>query len=106
MRRILVHWVLAIFLLSGGLAAERLAESSVKHTAEEDSSERQDESLKAAASRKRNARAQKTQKPRPPLLTPTVWHACVQFTGEQRLSFSAPIPWNSNLYQLHQVFRI
>jgi hypothetical protein len=38
MRGILVHSVLAIFILSGGLAADRLAASSVKHATEEDSS--------------------------------------------------------------------
>jgi hypothetical protein len=107
MRGKLVHWVLAIFLLSGGLAAERLAESSVKHTAEEESSsERQDESFKAAASRKRNSRAQKIKKPRTRLLTATVWHGCTPFPGECRLSSPPATPWNSNLHQLHQVFRI
>jgi hypothetical protein len=102
-----VHWVLVIFLLSGGLAAERLAEGSVKHAAEEESSsERQDESLKDAASRKRNSRAPKIKKPRIPLLTATVWHACTPFANECRLSFPPATPWNSNLHQLHQVFRI
>jgi hypothetical protein len=75
MRAIFVHWVLVLLMLFIGLPVERVAESPVRHTAEEDSSsERQDESLKHAASRKRNPR----------LAT----------------------PWNPNLQQLHQVFRI
>jgi hypothetical protein len=107
MRGILVHSVLAIFLLSGGLAADRLAESSVKHATEEDSSsERQDESLKAAASRRRNSRAQKTKKPRTPVLTATVLSPYTSFANDRRLFFSPAIPSNPNLYQLHQVLRI
>jgi hypothetical protein len=102
-----IHWVLVIFLLSGGLAAERLAESSVKHSAEEDSSsERQDESLKAAASRRRNARAKKIKKPRTPVLTATVLAPFTSFANDRRLFFVPAITSNPNLYQLHQVFRI
>src|ERR671925_2285644 len=104
MRGILVHWVLVIFLLSGGLAAERLAESSVKHTAEEDSSsERQDESFKAAASRKRNSRAQKIKTPRTLLLAAAVWPSYTPLSNDHRLVFSLSTSWNSNLQQLHQV---
>jgi hypothetical protein len=107
MRGILVHWVLVIFLLSGGLAAERLAESSVKHTAEEDSSsERQDESLKAAASRRRNSRAKKIKKPRTLLLTAAVWPSYTPLINDHRLVFLLSTSWNPNLQQLHQVFRI
>jgi hypothetical protein len=102
-----VHWVLVIFLVSGGLAAERLAEGSVKHAAEEESSsERQDESLKDAASRKRNSRAQKIKKPRTPALIATMSAPYAPFADDRRFSFPPATPWNSNLHQLHQVFRI
>jgi hypothetical protein len=106
MRAIFAHWILLLFLLSGGLPGEFLVESPVKHAAEEDSSsERQDESSKAAASRKRNGRAQKTKRLDTPLLGATVWPSYTPFADDRRLFFS-PTPWNPNLYQLHQVFRI
>jgi hypothetical protein len=107
MRAIFVQWVLALFVLSTGLPGERLAESPVKHTAEEESSsERQDESFKHAASRKRNPRAQKAKWPRTPLLAATFWPSDKPFADERRPSFSPATPWNSNLHQLHQTFRI
>jgi hypothetical protein len=109
MRATFAHWVLVLFLLSGWLPGERPVESPVKHAAEEESSsERQDESSKAAASRKRNARAQKTKRPRTPLLTATVWpsHTLTLLADDHRLSLSPATPWNPNLRQLHQVFRI
>jgi hypothetical protein len=101
-----VHWVLVIFLLSGGLAAERLAGSSVKHAAEEDSSsERQDESLKDGASRRRNSRAQRTKKPRTPVLTAIVRSPYTPLANDH-LFLSPATSWNPNLQQLHQVYRI
>ena len=107
MRAIFAHWVLVLFMLSTGLPGERVAESPVKHTAEEDSSsERQDESFKHGASRKRNARAQKAKWPRTPLLEATVWPSDKPFADDRRLSFSPATPWNPNLHQLHQIFRI
>jgi hypothetical protein len=81
-----------------------MVESPLKHAAEEDSSERQDESFKLSASRKRNLRAQKKNLPRATLLA-TVWPSYVPFTGDHRLSFS-PVTPNPNRHQLHQVFRI
>jgi hypothetical protein len=93
-------------MLSGGLPAELSVERPVKHAAEEDSSsERQDESFKVSASRKRNARGQKKTAFRAMLLA-TVWPAFRPFADDHRLSFSPAIPSNPNLHQLHQVFRI
>ena len=106
MRARFVHWVLVLFVLSGGLPAELSVESPVKHAAEEDSSsERQDESFKVSASRKRNARGQKKTVPRTMLLA-TVWPAFRPFADDHRLSFSPAIPSNPNLHQLYEVFRI
>ena len=105
MRGRFVHWVLVLFMLSG-LPAELSVESPVKHAAEEDSSsERQDESFKVSASRKRNARGQKKTAPRTMLLA-TVWPAFRPFADDHRLSFSPATPANLNLHQLHQVFRV
>jgi hypothetical protein len=107
MRTTFARWFLVLFVLSAGLPGEFLVVSQVKHTAEEDSSsERQDDSFKAAASRKRNARTQKTKSARTVLLAATVWPSYTPFTDERRLSFSPATPWNPNLHQLHQVFRI
>jgi hypothetical protein len=106
MRAIFARWFLVLFVLSGGLPGEFLAESQVKHAAEEDSSsERQDESFKAAASRKRNAKAQKTKRPQTSLLAAPVWPSYTPFVDDRRL-FSPATPWNPSLHQLHQVFRI
>src|SRR5215475_9454669 len=107
MRVIFVHWILVLLILSTGFPVERVAESPAKHTAEEDSSsERQDESLKHAASRKRNPRAQKMKWPRAPLLSATVWADDRPSADNRRLSFSPATLWNSNLHRLHQIFRI
>jgi hypothetical protein len=105
MRVTFVHWVLVLFLLSSGLPGELLVESPVKHAAEEDSSERQDESFKLSASRKRNPRAKKKKPPRTTLLA-TVWPSYIPFADDHRLSFSPVTPSNPNRHQLHQVFRI
>jgi hypothetical protein len=102
MRAAFTHWILLLFLLSGGLPGEHLVESPVKHAAEEDSSS--DESSKVAASRKRTARAQKTKRPRAPLLAATVWPSYMPVADDRRLFF-LPTSWNSNRHQLHQVFR-
>jgi hypothetical protein len=93
-------------MLSGGLPMELSVESPVKHAAEEDSSsERQDESFKVSASRKRNPRGQKKTASRIMLLA-SVWPAFRSFADDHRISFSPAIPSNPNLHQLHQVFRI
>jgi hypothetical protein len=105
MRVTIAHWLLVLVLLCGGFPGELSVESPVKHAAEEDSSERQDES-KAAASRKRNVRAQKTKKRHAPLLAAPVWPSCTLLADDRRLFFSLATPWNPNLQQLHQVFRI
>jgi hypothetical protein len=105
MRAIFARWFLILFVLSGVLPGEFLAESQVKPVAEEDSSERQDESFKAASSRKRNARPQKTKRPQTSLLAAPVWPSYTPFVDDRRL-FSPATPWNPSLHQLHQVFRI
>src|SRR4030095_7196185 len=99
------HCILVVFMLSGGLPTALLVESPVKHAAEEDSSsERQDESFKPSALRKRSARAKKTTLPRTMLSAISVWHSYIPFADDHRLSFSPATP--ANLHQLHQVFRI
>jgi hypothetical protein len=104
MRARFAPWFLVLFVLSGGLPGEFVLENQVKHASEEDSSsERQDESFKA--SRKRNARARKTKRPRTALLAATVWPSYTLFIDDRRL-FSPATPWNPSLHQLHQVFRI
>ena len=107
MRALFVHWLVVVLLVSSGLPAEFLVESPVKHTAEEDpSSERQDESLKPSALRKRNAREKKTKLPRGMLSTGLVWPSYVPLANDHRRSFE-PLPLaNLNLHQLHQIFRI
>jgi hypothetical protein len=108
MRATLVHWLVVLLLLSGGLPAEFLVESPVKHAAEEEpSSERQDDSFKSSALRKRSARAKRTKLPRTTLSATPVWSSYVPFADDHRLSFSPPATSsNLNLHQLHQIFRI
>jgi hypothetical protein len=102
-----VHWVLVLFLFSGGFAGERLAESPVKHNGEEDSSsERHDETFKPAASRERTARTAKTKWPRTALLAVTGGLPGRPFADGPNLSFPSATPWNPTLQQLHQIFRI
>src|SRR5262245_28697178 len=107
MRALFLHWLVVVLLLSSGLPAEFLVESPIKHVAaEEDSpSERQDESFKPSALRKRNAREKKTRLPRTTLSAVSVWLSYVPLAKDHRQS-SEPPPTNLNLHQLHQVFRI
>src|SRR5262245_29910570 len=107
MRALFLHWLVVVLLLSSGLPAQFLVESTVKHAAEEDlASERQDESFKPSALRKRNAREKKTKLPRATLSAGPVWPSYVPLANDHRRSFE-PLPLaNLNLHQLHQVFRI
>ena len=108
MRAIFVHWLVVVLLLSSGLSPEFLVESPVKHAAaeEESSSERQEESFKPSALRKRNAREKKTKLPRATLSTAPVWLSYMPFADDHRQFFAPVPPANLNLHQLHQVFRI
>src|SRR5262245_31060944 len=105
MRAIFVHWLVVFLLLSSGLPAEFVVESPIKHAAEEDSSsERQDESFKPSALRKRSAREKKTKLPRAMLSAASVWSSSISVADNHPQS-SAP-PANLNLHKLQQVFRI
>src|SRR5262245_23916917 len=107
MRVIFVHWLVVLLLLSSGLPAEFLVESPVKHAAEEDpSSERQDESFKPSALRKRSPREKKTRFARATLSAAPVWPSHMPIAKDHRQSFAPVPPANLNLHQLHQVFRI
>ena len=107
MRALFLHWLVVFLLLSSGLPAEFLVESPIKHAAEEDSSsERQDESFKPSALRKRSAREKKTKLPRATLSTAPVWLSYIPFANNHRQFFASVPPANLNLHQLHQVFRI
>ena len=98
MRVSFLHWLVVVLLVFSGLPAEFLVESPIKHAAEEDSSsERQDESFKPSALRKRNAREKKTA---------PVWPSYIPFANNHRQFFASVPPANLNLHQLHQVFRI
>jgi|SRR5262245_19483042 len=107
MRLLFLHWLVVFLLLSSGLPAEFLVESPIKHVAaeEDSSSERQDESFKPSALRKRNAREKKPKLPRATLSAVRVWLSSVPLASHHRQSFEPP-PANLNLHQLHQVFRI
>jgi hypothetical protein len=103
----LFHWVLVLFLLTGGLTGERLAGSPVHHHGDEDTStERHDKAIKQAASRERTNRTPKTKWPRTALLAVTVWPPDRALVDNRRLSSSPATPWNPNLPQLHQIIRI
>ena len=108
MRALFLHWLVVVLLLSSGLPAEFLVESPIKHVAaeEDSSSERQDESFKPSALRKRNAREKKTKLPRATLSADPVWSSSICVADNHPQSFE-PLPLaNLNLHQLHQVFRI
>ena len=104
MRVSFLHWLVVVLLVFSGLPAEFLVESPIKHVAaeEDSSSERQDESFKPSALRKRSAREKKTKLPRAMLSAAPVWSSSV---ADNHLQSSAP-PANLNLHKLHQVFRI
>ena len=106
MRALFLHWIVGVLLLSSGLPAEFLVESPIKHVAaeEDSSSERQDESFKPSALRKRSAREKKTKLPRAMLSAAPVWSSSISVADNHPQS-SAP-PANLNLHKLHQVFRI
>src|SRR5215510_13504101 len=106
MRVSFLHWLVVVLLVFSGLPAEFLVESPIKHvTAEEDSSsERQDESFKPSALRKRNAREKKTKLPRATLSADPVWSSSISVADNHPQSFAPPA--NLNLHKLHQVFRI
>src|SRR5262245_52508412 len=108
MRASFLHWLVVVLLLSSGLPAEFLVESPIKHVAAEEdfSSERQDESFKPSALRKRSARDRKTRLPRATLSAAPVWSSYMPLADNHPQSFAPVPPANLNLHQLHQVFRI
>jgi hypothetical protein len=106
MRATLFPWILVLFLLSGGLAGERLTESPVPHNGDEDSSSERHEAIKQAASRERTSRTPKTKWPRTALLAVTVWPPDRAFVDDRHLCFSPATPWNPKPQQFHQIFRI
>ena len=103
-----LHSLVVVLLVFSGLPAEFLVESPIKHVAaEEDSSfERQDESFKPSALRKRNAREKKTKLPRATVSAAPVWPSYLLLADNHPQSSAPMPPANLNLRQLHQVFRI
>lgn len=81
-----------------------MTQSHVEFAAEEDFSsfDRQDESFKHSASRKRSSRARKAKLPAATLLATTAQPPPMFFAG----LLSSATPSHQNLQQLHQVFRI
>jgi hypothetical protein len=105
----ILHWVLVLFLLSGGLSAELvMAPSHVEFAAEEDFSsfERQDESFKPSVSRKRVARGRKTKAPYTPILVTIAYPSDLLVAGRHFLPSSSAPPHQQPLHQLHRIFRI
>jgi hypothetical protein len=103
------HWVLVLFLFSGGLSAEvAMAPGHVEFAAEADFSsfDRQDESFRPSASRKRSSRPRKAKLPPATFLAPIAQPPYTLFVGRHPLLFSPATPSHQNLQQLHQVFRI
>jgi len=108
MRVSFLHWLVVVLLVFSGLPAEFLVESPIKHVAaeEDSSSERQDESFKPSALRKRNAREKKTKLSRGTLSAAPVWSSSISVADNHPQSSAPMPPANLNLHQLHQVFRI
>ena len=99
------HWLLIVFLLSGGFSAELVTlPIHIEFAAEEDfpSISRQDEVFKSS-SRKRNARGRKVHLAHARLLTPIIWAPEVRISSRHP---DAPPLSNQQLHQLHKVFRI
>jgi hypothetical protein len=100
------HWLLILFLLSGGLPTELvIAPSHIEFAAEEDlfSFDRQDELFKPSVSRKRSSRARKEKlPPATSLATTTAPPSPMFFAGPP----SPAIPSHRNLHQFHEVFCI
>jgi len=107
MRVSFLHWLVVVLLVFSGLPAEFFMESPIKHVAaeEDSSSERQDESFKPSALRKRNAREKKT-KLRGTLSAAPIWSSSISVADNHPQSSAPMPPANLNLRQLHQVFRI
>jgi len=101
------HWLLVVFLLSGGFSAELVTlPNHIEFAAEEDFSSiaRQDQTFRSSISRKRNARGRKVNLAHTPFLTPILLWA-----PEGRISGRQPAgnpPSNQQLHQFHKVFRI
>ena len=105
MKAAISHWLLILFLLSGGFSAELVTlPNHIEFAAEEDfpSITRQDEAFKSSISRKRNARGRKVQLANTQFRTPLIWLPEVRISSRQ----AAGNPPNQQLHQLHKVFRI
>jgi hypothetical protein len=103
------HWVLVLFLLSGGLSTELvMAPSHIEFAAEEDFSsfDRQDESFKPSVPRKRGTRERKTKVPYTPILVTNAFPPDLLLASRHsHLSPPATLS-HQQLHQIHQVFRI
>jgi hypothetical protein len=103
------HWTLILFLLSGGLSAELLIiPGHIEFPAEEDfsSSNRQDESLMASASRKRSSRMRKVNRSTTGFLVTIARPPYMSFADRYPFPVSPAAFSHRNLHQLHEVFRI
>jgi hypothetical protein len=105
----ILHWVLVLFLLSGGLSSELvIASSHVEFAAEEDFSsfDRQDESFKPSVSRKRVAHGRKTKVPYTPILVTIAYPSDLLVASRHFFPSSSAPPHQQPLHQLHKIFRI
>jgi hypothetical protein len=104
----ITHWLLILFLISGGLSTElAMASSHIEFAGEEDFSavDRQDESLRPSALRKHSARGRKTK------LSYTPFLVTIASTSDTLTTRRPPLPASSlppfqQLRQLHGVFQI
>ena len=109
MKSTIFHWVLVLFLLSGGLSSELvMAPSHVKFAAEEDFSsfDRQDESFKPSVSRKRGTRERKTKVPYTTILVTIAYPPDLLIASPYSLPSPSATLSHLQLHKFHEVFRI
>jgi hypothetical protein len=103
------HWVLVLFLLSGGLSTELvMAPSHIEFAAEGDFSsfDRQDESFRPSDSRKRSARWRKPKLPYTPIRVTNAYPPDLLIPS-RHFNPSPPVPSHQQpLHKFHEVFRI
>jgi hypothetical protein len=103
------HWVLVLFLLSGGLSIELvMAPSHIEFAAAEDFSsfDRHDESFKPSFPRKRGTRERKTKVPYTPILVTNAYPSQMIGTNYHSLPSPPATLSHQQLHQIHQILRI
>ena len=109
MKSTIFHWVLVLFLLSGGLSAELvIAPSHIEFAAAEDFSsfERQDESFKPSVPRKRGGRERKAKVPYTPILVTIAYPPDLLIASPYSLPSPPATLSHLQLHKFHEVFRI